>query len=101
MLNDWKWEKIDDYEYVIRDNNNAIIISLIQTWNDQWKCILFNDNYNIRYQAIFPENTSIEEIQWQVVIWANKQCNDVANSFHYIRDHLPSVRDLFDKIKKS
>lgn len=101
MLNDWKWEKVDECEYVIRDDNNAVIIFLIQTWNNQWKCCLYNDYYNITYQAIFPENTSVEEVQWQVIVWANNQCNNVANSFHYIRDHLPDVHDLFDKIKKS
>ena len=102
MLNDWKWEKIDNYKYVIRDNNNKIIIDLKQIRNEQWICTLYNDEYEyeLRQRAFFPENTTIEEIQWQVTIWISKQCNNIANSFHYIRDHLPSAYDLFDKITK-
>lgn len=100
MLNDWKWEKIDNYEYVIRDNTNTVIIDLIQNQNEQWICTLYNDEYKLKYYAIFPENMTIEEIQWQVILWVNKQCTNIANSFHHIRDHLPSVHDLFDKTIK-
>lgn len=63
-------------------------------------CTFYNDEYKIKYRAFFPENITIEEIQWQVILWANKQCNSIANSFHHIRDHLPSIHDLFDKIIK-
>lgn len=100
MLNDWKWEKIDDYEYVVRDNNNAIIIQLIQLWNKQWRCVFYNDKYELKYYTFFLGNTTIEEIQWQATLWVNKQCTNIANSFHHIRDHLPSIHDLFDKTIK-
>lgn len=100
MLNDWKWEKIDNYEYVIRDNNNTVIIDLIQTWNEQWMCTFYDDKYKLEYKKIFSKNMTIEEIQWQVILWVSKQCNNIANNFHHIRDHLPNVCDLFDKIIK-
>ena len=100
MLNDWKWEKIDDYEYVVRDNNNAIIIQLIQIWDKQWRCAFYNDKYELKYYTNFPGDTTIEEIQWQATLWVNEQCNNIANSFHHIRDHLPSIHDLFDKTIK-
>ena len=47
---------------------------------------------------------TIEEAQWRSVIWVYDQCNNIANSFHYIRDHLLSYRELatkyFDKSTK-
>ena len=80
--------------------NITIIIDLIQNQNKQWICTFYNDEYKLKYQALFPENMTIEEILWQTILWVNNQCNNIANSFHYIRDHLPSVHDLFDKITK-
>lgn len=99
-INDWKWEKIDDYEYVIRDNNNIVVIDLMQIQNKQWICTFYNNEYELKYRAFFSENMTIEEIQWQAILWVNEQCINIANSFHHINDHLPSIHDLFDKIIK-
>ena len=111
MLNDWKWEKINNNKYIIRDSNNLIIVDLIKNQDKTWSCIFYNNELNLKYKTnfsksltIFSENMTIEEAQWRSIIWIYNQCNNIANSFYYIRDHLPSYRELatkyFDKSTK-
>ena len=95
MLNDWKWEKISNHEYIIRDDNYKTVIDLLQTPDKTWVCIFCD----VEYQR-FSDDMTIEEMQWQAVVSADKLCNKIANNFHHIRDHLPSMYSLFDKTRK-
>lgn len=96
MLNDWVWEKIDNYRYIIKDSYGTIIVDLLMTKDSYWLCTFYNNEVELKYRAIFSKDMTIEEIQWKVVLWVYKQCNDIANSFHHIRDHLPNIRNLAD-----
>lgn len=95
MLNDWKWEKIDNNQYIIKDNYNTKIVDLQKIQNEEWLCTFYNNEMKLHYNGIYPANMSLEEVQWQAILWIQKQCNQIANSFHHIRDHLPSIHEVY------
>lgn len=96
MLNDWKWKRIDDWEYDLNDDQNRRIASLLQDYSGKWICLFFDNNFGLNFREEFEE-PSIEEVKWRATCWIHSQCNKIANSFHHIRDHLPNVGELYDE----
>ena len=94
MLNDWKWEKIDDSECHLKDTYGHLIAYLIRNYNDHWYCKFYNNDFNICFAMDFEGIDSAELVQWQATLWIHTKCNDVANSFHRIRDHLPDLNEF-------
>ena len=92
MLNDWCWVKVDDSEYKLNDNNGQNVAYLIRNFDDRWVCRFYNDNYNMDFGVVFENMESAELVIWKATIWIYDECNRIANSFHHIRDHLPSLR---------
>ena len=96
MLNDWKWEKIDDSEYRLTDYDGQTVAYLVRNFGDSWFCRLINRRFDIHFGRIYDNVTSIEWLKWQATIWIQDECNRIANSFHYIRDHLPNLNKLYE-----
>ena len=47
--------------------------------------------------ATWIEATSPEEAMWLATLSIYNNCNQMANHFHRIRDHLPNTRNLAEK----
>lgn len=94
MLNDWEWEKCDNHEYRLKDTSGQEVAYLIHNFDDRWFCRLIINEFNIRYGATFEGLTNAEEVIWRATLWISDICNQVANSFHHIRDHLPDFNEL-------
>ena len=93
MLNDWKWNKIDDYEYRLMDSDQ-IMVGYVISDGSQWHCRFYNKRLDQYFGTTFSGMTNAEETLWQATIWIYDECNKIANSFHHIRDHLPELHDL-------
>ena len=94
MLNDWHWEEIDNSEYRLKDTSGQMRAYLICNFDDRWVCRLYNDELNMNFHATFEGLKTNEEAIWQATLWIYDTCNQIANSFHHIRDHLPSLHEL-------
>ena len=94
MLNDWNWEKVDDSEYRLKNTSGQMIAYLLNNFNDRWICRLYNIEYDITFVVTLEGLKSQEEAIWQATIWIYNTCNQIANSFHHIRDHLPNLGEL-------
>ena len=94
MKNKWNWEKINPECYILKDEYNYGIAHLAKYHNDKWACQFYNDDYNITFNIILEGIYNAEEAIWQATLWIYNTCNQVANSFHRIRDHLPDLGEL-------
>lgn len=94
MFNDWHWEKIDDSEYRLKTQYDHVTVYLIRNYDDRWTCRFFNDDYDMKFAATFEGFKDPEEVIRQATIWMYNTCNQIANSFHRIRDHLPRFEFL-------
>ena len=101
MLDDWKWIQIDDYEYRLKDASNQLIAYLVEDSSHRWQCCLYNDDWNMKFFSSFDGLENTQEVIWQATIWIYNTCNQIANSFHHIRDHLPSLHKLHEDYEKS
>ena len=97
MLNDWCWEKFDESEYRLKDAYGQMVAYLICNYDDRWFCRFWNDEHDMKFCATFEGLKSAEEVIWQATLWIYNTCNQIANSFHHIRDHLPSLHELGSK----
>ena len=95
MLNDWKW----DSDLRLRDNRDNVVAYLGLFAPEKWFCRLDNNDYNIHYSVTLEGLKSKEEAVWQATVWIYNECNAIANSFHRIRDHLPSIHELADNYR--
>lgn len=94
MLNDWRWEKVDRSEYKLKDASGQTIAYLFRNYDSRWFCRFHNDDWNMNFGVTFEGLKNAEEVIWQTTLWIYNTCNHVANSFHRIRDHLPSLHEL-------
>ena len=100
MLNDWHWVKYDNSEYRLKNASGEMVAYLVRNYDDRWFCRVYNDDWNINFGVTFDELRNTEEVIWQATLWIYNTCNQVANSFHHIRDHLPSLRDLHNEYEE-
>lgn len=94
MLNDWYWEKLDDSEYRLKNTSDEMVAYLVHNYNDKWSCRIDNNDWNINFVVTFGGLRNAEEAIRQATLWIYNTCNQVADSFHHIRDHLPSLGEL-------
>ena len=98
----WRWDKVDDYEYRLKDENHQIKGYLIQDGSGDWVVRFFNDDID----GAFPNTARLKDMDnaehaiWQATLWIYNQCNKIANSFHHIRNHLPSIHELAEEYRK-
>lgn len=93
MLNDWIWQKIRNYGFELHDNDGRLVASLTQDHNN-WLCTFYNDDCHMSSCVTLEDIESSDEAIWQATLWIYKECNRIANSFLYIRDHLTSLHEL-------
>lgn len=91
MDNDWCWEKYDNSEYRLKNSYGHVVAYLICNYNDKWSCLFYNDDFDWKFKMTFEGFDNAEQIIQQATIWIYNTCNQIANSFHRIRDHLPKV----------
>lgn len=95
MPNQWSWKKVDDTEYKLM---NADIMSgwLRLARSGEWVCHFYNDDYDMKFAATLIGMKNPEQALWQATLWINSVCNQVANSFHRIRDNMPSIGEMYN-----
>lgn len=91
MDNDWCWEKYDNSEYRLKDSYGQVIAYLIRNYDDRWFCRFDNFDWDLHFKMTFEGFEDVEQIIQQATIWIHNTCNQIANSFHRIRDHLPKI----------
>ncbi len=100
MLNNWKWKRSDNSSYqdeywLYDDNEKSIAFVYRKCYDgDIWECYFFVDNFGVHFSVTFENIKSAERALLQATLWIYNNCNQVANNFHYIRDHLPSLHEL-------
>lgn len=94
MLNDWNWEKICDFQYELKDTSGELVAFLSHSFEDKWYCQFLNHSCGTSFLVDFEGIKNGEEAVWQATMWIRTTCNKTANSFHQIRDHLPSLAKL-------
>ena len=96
MLNDSYWEEYYDGERAYLFSADKEIIAFIQEINSAWNCVIYPELIAEKFYwiGIYP----IEEIEWQTTLYIYNRCNEIANSMHRIRDHLPSIHELADRV---
>lgn len=89
----WKWEKVGETEYRLKDECGLTVGYLALNYDRSW-CRFYNDDFDMKFSLMIEGLKNTEEVIWQATLWIYKTCNRVANSFHRIRDHLPSLHEL-------
>jgi len=100
-MNAWTWYESNKSEYRLKNTNGELISYLIRNYNDEWSCIFYNDDCNLKHTMTFQDINSPEEAIWQATLWIYKTCNHIANSLHNIRDHMPSIHKLAEEARKT
>lgn len=86
-----KWED-EGWQIVLRDGNKTLARARNMYdlgWFVYLPCI---DEQFYKIEA-----ATAEEAEWRVTLLLYNRCNQMANYFHKIRDHLPSIHELADK----
>lgn len=94
MLNDNKWVRTNYGDSILYTADNKEIAKIISYGDGYYKLILWLDN---RHLDFVLELDSMEIAEWQAGLIIYKECNSIANRMHYIRDHLPSSHEMYDK----
>ncbi len=89
----WKWEKVSKTEYKLTDSCGLTVGYLALNYDRSW-CRFYNDDFDMKFSLTIEGLKNTEEAIWQATLWIYQTCNQVANSFHRIRDHLPSLHEL-------
>lgn len=91
------WKEYNDGERAFLLSANGEQLAYIQKKNGMWDCTIFLELIatNFYYMGI----ASIEEVEWQMTLYINNECNKIANRLYKIRDHLPSIHELAERAK--
>ena len=98
MLNDsyWREIEIDNGKFAFLSSNPyAQVIAYAVNDGNSWHCEILPEL--IKGTLYYDGALSIEEVEWQVTLYINKQCIVLANELCKIRDHLPSIHYLADR----
>lgn len=93
MSEAWKWEKVSKTEYKLTDSCGLTVGYLALNYDRSW-CLFYNDDFDMKFRLTIEGLKNTEEVIWQATLCIYKTCSQVANSFHRIRDHLPSLDEL-------
>ena len=85
-----RWERTYKCSFLYNEDGNELI-----------RIIQLDNCYEITFTA-FKEYErinagSMEEAEWKAVLIMSNKCNQKANYYHKIRDHLPSIRELAER----
>lgn len=100
MLNDSYWKEYrvaNDGESAFLWSANGEKLAYIQRKDIVWDCIIYPEL--IAESFYYNGMSSIEEVEWQVTLYINNKCNNIANQLHKIRNHLPSIHELARKAR--
>lgn len=97
MLNDSYWKEYNDGERAFLWSAGGETIAYIQKKDTVWDCTILPKL--IAESFYYNGMSSIEEVEWQVTLYIGNKCNKIANQLHKIRDHLPSVHDLAERVR--
>ena len=95
MLNDSYWKEYNDGERAYLYSSDNKKIAYIQKKENAWDCTIYPEYIAEGFYLMNID--SIEEAEWQITLYIYNRCNEIANSLHKIRDHLPSIHDLADR----
>lgn len=95
MPSQYTWEKVNDTEYRLM-YGDIMCGWLVLRCDGKWYCRLHNDDYDMRFGVMFEGMRNPEQALWQATLWINETCNQVANSFHRIRDNMPSIGEMYN-----
>ena len=96
MLNDSYWKEYNNGERAYLRSANGENIAYIQREETVWSCTIYPKliNESFYWKGI----TTLSELEWQMTLYIHNQCNKIANQLHSIRDHLPSIHELADRV---
>ena len=90
------WKEYNDGERAYLWSADNEKIAYVQKKDGVWNCIIYPEL--IAESCYWRGIDSIEEIEWQVTLYINKRCTNIANQLHKIRDHLPDIHKLAAKV---
>lgn len=96
MLNDSYWKEYNDGERAFLYSAENEKIAYVQKRDSVWDCTIYPDL--IAEKFYYKDVDTIQEIEWQITLYIYSRCNTIANQLHRIRDHLPSIHELADKV---
>ena len=95
MLNNSKWKKLNGNQfYLYNEHDGCIAILSYDDYRERW-----NINDLIDFDETFDAD-SLEEAQWRAAVILNNYCNQQIAQYMKIRDHLPTLSELYDEIKQ-
>ena len=102
MVRYYQWEKVDDSECRLKDPSSQMIAIayLIRNFNDRWSCRFYNADWDMTYYCVFEGIKTPDDAMRQATVWIYNTCNQVADSFHNLRDHLPSLEELRKQVEE-
>lgn len=93
MLNDSKWVKVDDSQYNLYNEKDGMIAVL--SYDE------YTDTYGVDDYSDYADEvkaSSIEEAMWRATVMLNDYYNRLIGKYMKLRDHLPSLGELYDKV---
>ena len=104
MLNDSKWEKFRENDYILKNNEDIEIAEIYKTNTDIYELMFiipgltdFDDEFVTNRHITLDECRTSEIAMWKAGnIIANK-CNEWIKHISKVRDHLPSPHEMFEK----
>ena len=85
-----RWERTYKCSFLYNEDGNELL-KIIQLDN----CYVVSFTAFKEYERI--NSGSMEEAEWKAVLKMHNKCNQKANYYHKIRDHLPSIRELAER----
>ena len=88
-----KWHRSDIYSFLYDDDaDGKTVLTILQLNGNEYQVNLECLNEQLRIHA-----GSMAIAEWSAVNSLYSYCNQKANYYHRIRDHLPSVRELAER----
>ena len=87
-----QWDRADGRSFLCDvDNDCKFVISIFNTSEGTYRIHLFE------FKTIEMDLDSMAVAEWQAVLKLYDACNQKANYYHNIRDHLPSIHYLAER----
>ena len=99
MLNDSKWVEVGETVFELRNNEDTLIATLsyderYYLWQIDYELNCDFKNFSTTFQA-----TTTDEAKRKATVEIHDECNRKISYYMSIRDHLPSLGELYDHIK--
>ena len=92
MLNDMKWKKIDEDLYSLYSDKDGMIAILSYDEYEDIYGLVDRDHYAEKFKS-----DSTEEAMWRATVKLHDYYNRFISKYMELRDHLPSLGELYDK----